>query len=99
MAAQVVEMKPDAVRGFARQFDTFSDVLKSVAKVLEGLLMLLRTTAFIGLVGGFAVMHFIEMIKPQIEQLAEKCSEMSRDLMASAAAYERGDAQGATKFY
>lgn len=97
--AQLVEMKPEAVRKFASDFENYSETLKSVAKVLEGLLNLLRSTAFIGLVGGFAVMMFIEQIKPQIEQLAEKCSEMSRDLNTSAAAFERGDAQGATKFY
>jgi hypothetical protein len=63
------------------------------------LIMTLKTTAFIGLVGGAAVAQFLEMIKPHIENLAEKCEEISGDLDKSVDAYERGDALGATRFY
>jgi hypothetical protein len=67
--------------------------------VLEGLIKILEVTAFIGLVGGLALKHFLEIIKPQIERLAEKCEELMGDLNASVDAYERGDALGATRFY
>ena len=97
--ADEVYMDIPAVRNMARTFGTISEVLDAVNKVLEGLLMILRTTAFIGLVGGYALMSFIEMVKPHIEQMAEKCQELMEDLNKSVDAYERGDALGATRFY
>lgn len=97
--ADEVYMDIPAVRNMAKTFGNISEVLDAVNKVLEGLLMILRSTAFIGLVGGFAVMSFIEMVKPHIEQMAEKCQELMQDLNKSVDAYERGDALGATRFY
>jgi hypothetical protein len=97
--ADQVYMDIPAVRTMAKNFGTISEVLEAVNKVLEGLLMILRTTAFIGLVGGFALMAFIELIKPYIKQMADKCQELMEDLNKSVDAYERGDALGATRFY
>lgn len=94
-----VYMDVPAVRDMAKAFGTISEVLQTVVKVLEALIMTLKTTAFIGLVGGTAVAHFLEMIKPHIEELGEKCAEFNTDLDASVDAYERGDALGATRFY
>jgi hypothetical protein len=94
-----VYMDIPVVRNMAKAFGAISDVLNTVCKVLEALIMTLKTTAFIGLVGGAAVANFLEMIKPHIEELAEKCAELNKDLDASVDAYERGDALGATRFY
>lgn len=94
-----VYMDIPVVRDMAKTFGTIAEVLNTVCKVLEALITTLKTTAFIGLVGGYAIANFMEMIKPHIEQLAEKCEEFNKDLDASVAAYERGDALGATKFY
>ncbi|MCK6624504.1 MAG: hypothetical protein L6R45_04940 [Anaerolineae bacterium] len=97
--ADEVYMDIPAVRDMAKGFGTIGEVLDAVAKVLEGLATLLKATAFIGLVGGYIVLQFIEMIKPHIEQMAEKCRELMQDLNKSVDAYERGDALGATRFY
>jgi hypothetical protein len=94
-----IYMDIPAVRDMAKTFDTLSDVLNTVNQVLEALSMTLKTTAFMGLVGGLAVAFFIDRIRPQIKDLAEKCEELSTDLGASVDAYERGDAVGATRFY
>jgi hypothetical protein len=94
-----VYMDVPAVRNMAQQFGTIGDTLRMVAKVLEGLVNLLNATAFIGLVGGRALAQFIDMIRPHIEQMAEKCTELNTDLDASVDAYERGDQLGATKFH
>jgi hypothetical protein len=56
-----------AVRGMASSFGTISDVLKAVAKVLEVLANILKTTAFVGLVGVAAIAQFLDMIRPDIE--------------------------------
>ncbi len=97
--ANEVYMDIPAVRNMSREFSRIGELLDKVNKVLEGLMMLLRSTAFIGAVGGLAVLHFIEMIKPYIANMAKKCTEIGHDLELSVAAYERGDAQGATRFY
>ncbi len=97
--AEEVYMDVPEVRNIAKKFDEISDVLNAVAKVLEGLLMVLKATAFIGLVGGYILIQFIEMIKPKIEEMAQKCAELCKDVNASVDAYERGDALGATRFY
>jgi hypothetical protein len=97
--ADEVYMQVPAVRDMSKNFSTISDVLNTVSKVLEGLVNTLKTTAFIGMVGGYATIQFIEMIKPHIDEMAEKCEELSGDLSASVDAYERGDEQGATRFY
>ncbi len=94
-----VYMDVPAVRQIAKNFGQIGEVLDNVAKVLEALVNILRGTAFIGMVGGLAVAQFIDMIRPQIEQMAEKCRELNKDLDFSVNAYERGDTQGATKFY
>jgi len=94
-----VYMEVPAVRQMAKNFQTISEVLSTVNKVLEAMLMILKTTAFIGLVGGTAVAGYIEMIKPYIEQWVQQTAEIGRDLDASVTAYENGDEQGATRFY
>ncbi|MEZ4662918.1 MAG: type VII secretion target [Caldilineaceae bacterium] len=94
-----VYMDVPQVRDFAKAFGVISEVLETVSKVLEALILILKTTAFIGLVGGYAVAHFMEMIKPHIDEMADKCAELNKDLDASVDAYERGDEQGATRFY
>ena len=92
-------MEVPAVRQMAKNFQSISEVLSTVNKVLEAMLMILKTTAFIGMVGGTAVAGYIEMIKPYIERMVQQTAELSKDLNTSVDAYERGDAQGATRFY
>ena len=94
-----VYMDVPAVRQMAKNFNAISEVLSTVNKVLEAMLMILKTTAFIGLVGGTAVAGYIEMIKPYVERWVQQTAELSKDLNTSVDAYERGDAQGATRFY
>jgi uncharacterized phage infection (PIP) family protein YhgE len=96
---QGVYMDTDAVRGMAKNFGTIGDVMQAVNKAMQTLSNILKTTAFIGLVGGYAVAQYIDQIRPQIEDIAEKCEEYNKDLDASVKAYENGDEQGATRFY
>ena len=94
-----IYMEIPAVRQMAKTFGQLGEILQAVSKVLEGLSMTLKVTAFMGLVGGLAVAFFIDRINPQLKELAEKCQELNEDLDASVDAYERGDAVGATRFY
>ena len=54
-SSQGVYMDTDAVRGFSKNFQTISEVLDGVAKAMEALSTVLKATAFVGLVGGYAV--------------------------------------------
>lgn len=98
-AGQEVFMKTDVVRGMAKDFKSIGQFLQGVAKTLEALSTTLKVTAFIGLVGGYALANVIDKIKPQIEQMADKCENMGKELESSVNAYENGDALGATRFY
>ncbi len=97
--AEQVYMDIPAVRNIANTLGQVSDTLKAVAKTLEALANILKSTAFVGLVGGAAVLHVIETVKPYIIRVAEKSAELKKDVLDSVAAFERGDAQGATRFY
>ncbi|HEX9438597.1 MAG TPA: hypothetical protein VF909_02900 [Roseiflexaceae bacterium] len=99
MAVNEVYMDVPAVRGMAKKFGDIGHVLENVNKVLEALSHTLKTVAFIGFVGTAVAAQYIDMIKPYIKQMADKCGELGRDLATSVDAYERGDATGATRFY
>lgn len=98
-SSQGVYMDTDAVRGMAKSFGTIGDVLQAVNKAMQTLSNVLKATAFVGLVGGYAVSQYIDSIRPQIEDIAEKCEELNKDLEASVDAYERGDELGSTRFH
>jgi hypothetical protein len=88
-----------AVGKMADTFQTLHDVLVNVNQTLDGLVNILKDTAFIGKVGGNAVIHFIEDIQPEIKRVSDKCAELNVDVKASVEAFARGDAEGATRFH
>lgn len=94
-----VYMETDRVRDMAQAFCTFADVLRAVSKALEVLINTLRTTAFIGLVGGAAFERYLSIIKPKIDYLAEYCEELCHDLDQAVIHFENGDQEGASRFY
>ncbi len=98
-SSQGVYMDTDAVRGMAKSFGTIGEVLQAVNKAMQTLSNVLKATAFVGLVGGYAVAQYIDSIRPQIEDIAEKCEELNKDLDASVNAYEQGDELGSTRFH
>jgi hypothetical protein len=88
-----------AVEGIAKTFAQVSEVLKGVVTALDVLINILHSTAFVGAVGGMVLAHFMEVMKRQLDQMADKTEEISTDVTAAVEAYQRGDEQGATKFY
>jgi methyl-accepting chemotaxis protein len=88
-----------AVQDIAKTFNQVSEVLKGVVTALDVLINVLNTTAFMGAVGGAAVAHFMEIMKRQIDDVADRTEEVSNDVNAAVEAYQRGDAQGSTKFH
>jgi hypothetical protein len=98
MAGDGVYMEIPAVQEMARQFENIHDTLKQISSLLQAAIDVLKSTAFIGLVGGFAVLVFAERIKPIIDQLAERCSETSSDIKQAIQDYMNGDEAGERLF-
>ncbi len=98
-ATQGVYMDPSAVSGIATRLGSLGNILINVNQAMERLMGRLKSTAFVGRVGGNAVASYLDVIQPQIKQVADKCLELEQDLQASIKAYEQGDAQGATRFH
>ncbi|MCA9885824.1 MAG: hypothetical protein KC615_01755 [Anaerolineae bacterium] len=89
-----VHMEPARVRAMAERFSGFSTTLKVVAGILEAQMMILKTTAFIGLVGSAAVERYLAALKPQIEEMSRKCEEISQDMQIAVRAWEEAQQSG-----
>lgn len=87
-------MEPAKVRAMGEAFQTAAGVLKIVSGVLEVQMQILRTTAFIGLVGGLAVERYLGMIKPEIDRMAKAAEELSQDAILSAVDWEKAQGEG-----
>jgi uncharacterized protein YukE len=94
-----ISMDVPAVKNMAKRFGDMGDNLQQVSNGIQAALTVLKTTAFVGLFGNFALANYLEQLKPVIDNFAGKCTEMADDLQKSAEAYERGDALGAAKFH
>lgn len=88
MSANEVYMDPAEVRKIARGLELVSTVLKGVSTALEIQMMILKTTAFVGLVGGLAVERFLASYKPKIDRLAQKTAELADDVEKSVQKWE-----------
>ena len=66
-SSQGVYMDTQAVRGMAKSFGSIGDVLQAVNKAMQTLSNVLKATAFVGLIGGYAVAQYIDSIRPQIK--------------------------------
>ncbi|HMQ51348.1 MAG TPA: hypothetical protein PKD98_04565 [Anaerolineae bacterium] len=99
MADVEVHMDIPAVKAISKKFDNLSQILANIGKVLEFVANTLKNTAYIGLVGGAALLHIVESIRPKVDEMGQKCAEISKDVMDSVIAFERGDQEGATRFY
>ena len=97
--AEEIFMDVPAVKEMAKKFGDMSEKLQTVSKGMEHTLTVLKASAFVGLFGNFALANYLEQIKPVVDGFADKCSQMSDDVLKSAEAYERGDAAGAAKFH
>ncbi len=98
MADAGIYMNVPAVETMSRRFHEFGDILASVNKALIAALTVLKATAFIGLVGGFAIEAYIQRIQPNVEKMSKKMIEISQDLIAAVKAYRDNDRSGSQRF-
>lgn len=88
----------DAVRQKANQINGISQTLSQVVQTLEGISNMLKSNWFLGMCGGYALAAYIDSLKPQIQQVVEKCAEMCQDMLDAATKAENGDQEGAELF-
>lgn len=98
MATTTVEMDYDVVGQGSKIFATVADMLRSVAKVLEVLINILRASAFLSGGTSLALANYLENIKNKILPLAKVCDEFSGDLARAIADHKAGDIQGKRYF-
>jgi len=96
--AQEVYMDVPAVQQMADSFGRFGQTLKQVAKGLETAIMILKATAFVGMIGNLAVASFLERIKPNVEKMAAKMEEIQGDVKGAILHYTTGDTTGSSHF-
>jgi uncharacterized protein YukE len=97
MSVEEIYMDVPAVRDIGKQLNQISEVLKLVLKALDGIVNLLKTAAFLGLVSASVATQF-ERTRSSIEKSAEQCADLSAKVERAASNYERGDLIAANRF-
>ncbi|NSW52360.1 MAG: hypothetical protein HPY85_07640 [Anaerolineae bacterium] len=96
--ADEVYMDIPQVERMAKSFDTFGDTLEMVSKVLQGISITLKVSAFLTLGGSAAAAAMIDRIQPRLKKLGEKMVELSGDITSAVKAYRDGDLSGSRRF-
>ncbi|OJX45865.1 MAG: hypothetical protein BGO78_11215 [Chloroflexi bacterium 44-23] len=96
--ADEVYMDIPAVQKMAQTFGNFAEILQGVSKALEAAITVLRLSAFVGLVGGFAVERYLSQVKPRVDNMAKKMNELKGDITGAINNYQTGDESGSRRF-
>lgn len=96
-SAPVVYMNTEAVTKMAKTLSDVSDVLNTVAKVLEMISDALKNSFFIGFIG-MAAVALIEMVRPQIQQVSDRCASLSDAVNKSVEAFKAEDTAASNNF-
>ncbi len=87
------------VQGISKTLAGVAQALRAVEAALTIMIQALFASLFVGNVGAAAQIKHLQETKRQVDQMADKIEEMVKDVDTAVAAYERGDAEGATKFH
>lgn len=74
------QMDYEKVEGAAKLFNETTKVLKGIDAALQALLIILRTTAFIGVIGGYAWERYIANMQPPINKMSELSDKYAQQL-------------------
>lgn len=97
MAADV-SMDYEAVQRLADDFRASAGALRAVGQALEVAAALLKTSAFVGLVGNLGLAAYLDNIRPHVERLAATCDELHSDLLGAIISLRDGDYSGSQRF-
>jgi hypothetical protein len=96
--ATEVYMDIGAVENLSKVFKTFHDVLAAVEKVLTALSISLKISALFTFGGTAAAAAYVDKIKPNVKRMADKMTELSKDISDAIKAYRDGDYTGSRRF-
>lgn len=96
--SDVVQVDYDALRSAANGFKSSSTMLKAVLVVVVGVIMVLRSQAFISLFSARLADQFENQIKPTMERLIATLDEMGDDLLLVIKDFDEKDTTGASGF-
>ena len=97
MAEQVVEMDYDEIQKVADNFKDDADKCNMIAKILEGIIVVLKVVAKIFTLVE-KIVQWMEGIKKALENLAKVDEEFSDNLEFAIARHKVGDFQGMSRF-
>ncbi len=93
-----VYMDIPEVEKISQNFEQLSEVLNGIADVMEAVSNTLKSTAFIGYVGGAVVIYWLDTIRPVVENLSTYCEEVHNDVDIAVQNYINGDMDSAGRF-
>jgi gas vesicle protein len=93
----VVAMTYAPIQGVAKGFDTQSQTLKTVAKVLKALAQALKAS-FFGAILFAEIIRRMELVADKSEKLAKVCDEFAGDLRRAVAEHQSGDYKAGSYF-
>lgn len=94
----VVAMTYQPVLDVSKGFKQAAQVLRTVAKVLEVLINILRMMAFASMGTSLALANYLDVIKQKCEKLAKICDEFSNDLTRAVDDHKKGDYKAGSYF-
>ena len=99
MAGQVVQMDYTVIGEVSKGFDTASQTLTAVGKVLEITVGILRATAFLSFGTSAALAQYLDNIKNKVQNLASVCEDkFSQPLAKAIGDHQKGDVKGKSYF-
>ncbi|MCL4239250.1 MAG: hypothetical protein KJ047_13485 [Anaerolineae bacterium] len=98
MMAIDVSMDYAVVQRLADDFRASAGTLRAVGQALEVASALLKTSAFVGMVGNLGLAMYLDNIRPHVERLAATCDELHGDLLGAIASLRDGDYSGSQRF-
>jgi flavoprotein len=93
-----VYMNIPEVERISQGFESAAEVLGEISQVMQRVSDVLKATAFIGAVGGAAVIYWLDTIQPVVQQLSDYCEEVHSDIDIAVQNFINGDTDAAGRF-
>lgn len=98
MSNELSQMDYEAVERVAKGFKDSGVLLQGIDKAIDALLLMLRTTSFVGLISAAMLESYTNSVQTELNKLVDIFNEMSGDLSKTVQATRERDEQIGTKF-
>jgi len=96
--SQKIAMHYPTIQQVSQGFKQAAQILRTVAKVLDALIQILRAMAFASMGTSLALANYLQTIKEKIEKLAKVCEWFSQNLDNALKAHQQGVSDSAQFF-